>query len=492
MIEQHLLALLVILPLLAAPVALLLPGRRAPWWLATLIGWLVFALAIGLVVRVAGGPVEYWMGGWEPPWGIAYRADALNAFIALVVTGVSAVVLMFARRSVEAEVREAQLSGFYTAYLLALAGLLGITLTGDVFNLFVFLEISSLASYILISLSRDRRGLMAAFQYLVFGTLGATFLLIGIGLLYAMTGTLNMLDLAARLEAVEQTRTVYTGFAFIVVGVGIKLAIFPLHLWLPNAYAYGPSVVSAFLAATATKVALYVLLRFMFTIFGAGFAFGATLVPSILIALAVAAILSGSFWALMQTDVKRLLAYSSVAQIGYMVLGVGMFSVVGLTAAAVHVFNHALMKGALFLAMGCVAYRLGGTELRHLRGTGKSMPLTMAAFVVAGLSLVGVPLTAGFISKWYLVQAAIEAGWWPAVIVVLAGSLLALAYIWKVVEVAYFQEPDPGSEPVAEVPPGMLVPLLALALANIYFGIDTRLPLGLADSAARLLMGGAP
>lgn len=490
MIMDNLIALLVIIPLLMAPVCILLPGR-ATWLLTTLVSWLVLGLTILMLFQVQQqGVLSYHLGGWEPPWGIEYRVDALNAMVALIVAGIGAVVMPYARLSVRAEVAEDNRSGFYAAYLLALAGLLGITLTGDVFNLFVFLEISSLASYILISQHRDRRALVASYQYLVMGTIGATFLLIGIGLLYGMTGTLNMADLAQRLQQVEQTRTVYTGFAFIVVGAGIKLAIFPLHWWLPNAYTYAPSVVSAFLAATATKVAVYVLLRFLFTVFGVEFSFRSEFFHSALITLSLTAILVGSVMAILQVNVKRMLAYSSVAQIGYMILGLCMLSMLGLTAATLHLFNHALMKGALFLAMGCIALRLGATDMTQLRGMGKRMPLTMAAFVIAGLSLIGVPGTAGFISKWYLVLAAFELGWWPLIIVILVGSLLAVIYVWRVVEVAYFQTAEHQSR--CEAPLSMLIPTLVLALANIYFGLDTRLPLYLADSAAQLLLGSAP
>ena len=490
MISDNLVILLVIAPLLAAPLCLLSPARLA-WPLTAAVSWAVFGLSVCLLGEVqTQGVISYWLGGWEPPWGIEYRVDDLNALVALIVAGIGAVVISYARRSVNDEVAEDSRAGFYAAYLLALAGLLGITLTGDIFNLFVLLEISSLSSYILISQNRDRRALVAAFQYLVMGTIGATFLLIGIGLLYAMTGTLNMADMAQRLREVEETRTVYTGFAFIAVGAGIKLAMFPLHWWLPNAYTYAPSVVSAFLAATATKVAIYILLRFVFTIFGVEFSFKSAFFHQGLIALACAAILAGSVIAILQANTKRLLAYSSVAQIGYMVLGFAMLTTLGLTAANLHLFNHALMKGALFLALGCVALRIGATDIAALRGAGKRMPLTMAAFVIGGLSLIGVPGTVGFISKWYLVLAAFELGWWLLIVVILVGSLLAVAYVWKVVEVAYFQESAYRTR--CEAPLSMVIPTLLLALANIWFGLDTRLPVALAGNAASLLVGGNP
>jgi multicomponent Na+:H+ antiporter subunit D len=482
----------VVVPLLAAPAALLLHHPRLAWGLTLLVSWctlLIAALLLGQVLDE--GVVSYALGGWAAPVGIEYRVDAVNAFVLLIVSGISAVVLPFAARSVEREIDRNRITLFYTAWLLCLAGLLGITITGDAFNVFVFLEISSLSSYVLISLGRDRRALTASFQYLIMGTIGATFILIGVGLLYMMTGTLNMVDLAERLPAVIESRTVRAGFAFLTVGIGLKLALFPLHLWLPNAYAYAPSAVTGFLAATATKVAVYVLLRFTFSIFGPAFAFESMPLGEILLVLAVVAVLSASTVAIFQENVKRMLAYSSVAQIGYMLLGISFASVTGLTAAILHLFNHALMKGALFLALGCVVYRLGSARLAGLRGLGRRMPFTMAAFVVGGLSLIGVPLTVGFISKWYLVLAALERGWWPVAAVVLVGSLLAVAYVWRVVETAYFQAPEePQSIAVTEAPWSMLVPTWVLIIANIYFGVATDLTLGTARRAAELLLGG--
>ncbi|MDS4042314.1 MAG: monovalent cation/H+ antiporter subunit D family protein, partial [Candidatus Competibacter sp.] len=373
--------------------------------------------------------------------------------------------------------------------LLCLTGLLGITITGDAFNLFVFLEISSLSSYVLIGIGRDRRALTAAYQYLIMGTIGATFILIGIGLLYVLTGTLNMGDLASRIPAVADTRTVHAAFAFLTVGVSLKLALFPLHLWLPNAYAYAPSAVTAFLAATATKVAIYVLLRFFFTVFGAEFSFETMRLDFVLLPLALVGIFSASVVAIFQTNVKRMLAYSSVAQIGYMILGISLVSVTGLTASISHLFNHALMKGALFMALGCVSFRVGAARLERMAGVGRAMPWTMGAFVIGGLSLIGVPLTAGFVGKWYLIVGALEKGWWPVAMLVLITSLLAVIYIWRVVEVAYFK-PAPEGQVVREAPLALLIPTWTLALANLYFGLDTSLNAGVARRAAEMLLGG--
>ena len=490
----HLPALQVIIPLVSAPLCALLPAGRAVWLAAMAASWLALLMAALLLDQVlTHGPISYLMGSWPVPWGIEYRVDALNAYMLLIVAGIGAIVMTFGRVIVERRIRlpENKQPWFYTAYMLCLTGLLGITITGDAFNVFVFLEISSLSSYVLISIGRDRRALTAAYQYLVMGTIGATFILIGIGLLYVMTGTLNMGDLAARIPAVADTRTVRAAFAFLTIGVSLKLALFPLHLWLPNAYAYAPSVVTAFLAATATKVAIYVLLRFFFTIFGAKFSFEAMQLDKVLLPLALVGIFSASVVAIFQTNVKRMLAYSSVAQIGYMILGISLVSVTGLTAGISHLFNHALMKGALFMALGCVSFRVGAAKLERMAGVGRAMPWTMGAFVIGGLSLIGVPLTAGFVSKWYLIVGALEKGWWPVAVLVLVTSLLAVIYIWRVVEVAYFK-PAPEGQVVREAPLALLVPTWALALANLYFGLDTSLNAGVARLAAQGLLGMGP
>ncbi len=490
---DHLPVLVVLLPLFAAPLCVLIDRPLGGWLVALGASWLSFAASIMLLIQIsADGLISYHLGGWPPPWGIEYRIDLLGAYVLLIVTGIAALVMIFARRSVTDEIPEQRIARFYAALMLVFAGLAGITVTGDAFNVFVFLEISSLASYAVISMGRDRRALNAAFQYLVMGTIGATFILIGIGLLYMMTGTLNMADLATRLPDVSDTRTVRAGFAFLTVGISLKLALFPLHLWLPNAYTYAPSAVTAFLAATATKVAVYMLLRFLLDVFGVEFSLQAMPLDNILMILGLTGILIASLVAVFQEDIKRMLAYSSVAQIGYMVLGIGMASTTGLIAATLHVFNHALMKGALFLALGAVAYRIGAVCVRDFAGLGKRMPWTMAAIVLGGLSLIGVPPTAGFISKWYLVLGTLEQGLWPVAVLILIGSLLAVLYIWKLVEAAYF-EPVPDDAPVVtEAPWSMLLPIWLLVGANIYFGIHTDVTVGVATQAVTELTGVRP
>ncbi len=487
---EHLPALIIVAPLICAPLCVLLRGRDQAFWTALLATWFSFACACWLIARVgAEGTLSYHLGGWPPPIGIEYRVDMLNAFVLLIVSGIGSVIVPYSRNSLLLEYVRERAYMFYTSYLLCLCGLMGVTITGDAFNLFVFLEISSLSSYVLIALGSDRRALTASYQYLIMGTLGAVFIVIAIGLLYQATGTLNMADIAERLPRDGPDRTVVAAFGFLVIGAALKMALFPLHQWLPNAYAYAPNTVSAFLAATATKVSVYILIRFLFTVFGVTFSFEVlpTAVP--LAVLAVLGMFTASIVACFQTDAKRLLAYSSVAQIGYMVLGISFVTVLGLQAGILHLFNHALMKGALFLVLGAIFYRIGSCEISALAGLGRRMPWTMAAFAAGGLSLIGVPLTAGFISKWYLILAALEKGWWYVAILIVASSLLAVIYIWRIIEAAYFREAPPGAPDVAEAPLSLLVPAWILVAANFWFGIDTTLPVGMARRAAEALMG---
>lgn len=489
----HLPALQIVVPLLAAPACLLIGRAKASWALAmaTSVACLIIALML-LDQSIGGNIISYALGGWPAPWGIELRVDTSNAFVLTIVSLIAAAVLVFAKDSIAQEVETKSISLFYTCYILCLTGLLGMTITGDAFNLFVFLEVSSLSTYALISIGQDRRALVASYQYLIMGTLGATFYLIGIGLLYMMTGTLNMADLAERLPALYDTRTVRAALAFLTVGISLKLALFPLHLWLPNAYAYAPSAVSAFLAGTATKVAIYVLLRVFFTIFGVEFAFGDTPLDTLLLGLSMIAVIVASVIAIYQADAKRMLAYSSVAQIGYIVAGISLGTVVGLSSGLIHLFNHAIIKASLFIALGCVFYQIGSVKVSDLAGLGKKMPWTMAAIVGGGISLIGVPLTSGFISKWYLVLAALEQNLWFVAVVVLIGSLLAVIYVWRIVESAYFRPCPEKNQNIGEAPLAMLIPAWALVLLNFYVGIDSRVPLGVATYGASQLLGVTP
>jgi len=484
-------ALQVILPLLMAPIALILRNARAVWMLTLVVTWMTFGISLSLLMQVLdSGTITYRIGGWAAPWGIEYVLDRVGAFVLVIVSAIGAIVMSYARRSIEHEIPEERIYLFYTMFLLCLTGLLGITITGDVFNLFVFLEVSSLSSYVMISLGRDRRALSAAYRYLIMGTIGATFYIIGVGLMYMMTGTLNMADLATLMPAVVDTTVIHAALAFLSVGICLKLALFPLHLWLPGAYTYAPSVVTAFLAATATKVAVYVLIRIFFTVFGEVNVFETLGLQNILMALAIMAMFVASIIAIYQNNVKRLFAYSSIAQIGYIILGLSFASETGVAAAIIHLFNHAIVKCAIFLGLGCVALRTGGVSIKDMHGLGQSMPWTMAAIVIGGLGLIGIPMTVGFVSKWYLVQAALEKGMWPIAALIVLSSLLAIIYVWRIVEVAYLKPAPENAAQVSEAPLSMLLPLWVMALASIYFGVDATNTLSIALDAAHSLLNG--
>jgi multicomponent Na+:H+ antiporter subunit D len=488
-VNSHLLALQVVVPLMAAPICVLIrhPLLTRLFTVAVAITTLCISWMILSEVQTAA-VISYELGGFAPPLGIELRVDHTNSFVLLIVSMIGAVVAGLGGAMSELSLPRERHYLFYAAYLLCLCGLLGITITGDAFNIFVFLEVSSLSAYTLIGMGKTRRALKAAFSYLIMGTVGGTFILIGVGLMYQMTGTLNIAELAERLRMVEPNRTMVVAFAFLAVGTAIKLAVFPLHQWLPNAYAYAPAMVSAFLAATATKVSYYVLARLVFTVFGAAYVFGTLGFDKILLPASLLAMFIGSTAAIYQTDLKRLLAYSSIAQIGYMTLGLSMNSHYGLTGGLVHLFNHALMKGGLFLVVACVVFRLSTSKVDDFRGLGHRMPLTMAAFVIGGLSLIGVPGTVGFVSKWYLVVGALQKGWLVVAVLILLSSLLAVVYIWRVVELAYLQKPAEGEES-CEAPLSMLIPTWILIWGTVYFGLDTTLTAQIAETAAAQMMG---
>ena len=479
----------VVIPLIAAPLCSLLPRGKLPWLFTTLISWITFAVSIVLLVQVQKhGVLSYELGNWPAPWGIQYYIDTIGAFVLVLVSSIAAITLFASRELVQNEILPEKQALFYSAFLLCFTGLLGIVATGDAFNVFVFLEISSISSYALIAMGDNRKALTASYEYLIMGTIGATFILIGIGLLYMQTGTLNMLDLKQRIHEVDGFRSIHAAFAFFTVGISLKLALFPLHHWLPNAYAYAPSAVTIFLAATSTKVALYLLYRVFYTIFGFEFSFDTLHLGYILLPLSVIAIIASSFTAIFQLDVKRLLAYSSLGQIGYMTLGISLETKAGLIASIIHLFNHAFIKGALFMCMACLLVRLNSTKLNDLAGIGRRMPWTCATFVVAGLALIGVPLTSGFISKWYLVLAILDKDWWWLAVIVLFTSLLSVVYIWRVVEKMYFHDVADKYADVKEAPAVLLISTWLMVITTIYFGIDNSYPVNMATTAAEALL----
>ena len=472
-IAAHAPVLLVVIPLILAPIAALMPSGRIAWAISLIAAFLVALLALVLLGEVSqAGSVSYHLGGWAPPLGIEYRVDALNVPILLLVGFVGLLCTIYALPSVADEIEPGKQPMFYS-------------------NVFVFLEVSSLSTYALVAMGggKDRRALTASYNYLILGTIGATFFVIGVGFLYMATGTLNMVDIARVLAENGHNRA----FAFIVVGLGLKAAMFPLHVWLPNAYAFAPNFVTAFLASTATKVAFYVLIRFLFSIFHPEVTFVAASFIWIFAVLGTVGMIVASAQAIFQTDPRRVLAYSSVAQVGYMMLGLGMGTKAGLSAGMLHLMNHAMMKGALFMALGAFALKFGVRSISSLNGLGRTMPVSASAFTISGLSLVGVPLTVGFTSKWYLILAALDRDWWWAVAALIASSLLALVYVGRMLMAIWMEEPPThqGKAVAASMAPwAVVVPMSILALANVYFFFNADPLVYLANAAAEAVMGG--
>jgi multicomponent Na+:H+ antiporter subunit D len=464
--QAHLPILPVVLPLggaLVIPIVAL-ASPRAAWPLAVTAGTGATTAALAGVAEVmARGTVRYAVGGWPPPWGIEVVLDPLSVFMAAVVAGVGTLALLASGRAPNPGSPHTA-PAFYALALLLLTGLLGIVVSGDLFNVFVFLEVAALSSYALVA-SGGGAALAAAFRYLVLGTVGASFYLLGVGFLYALTGTLNMADLGARLPAAADSPLLLAGAGFIVVGLAIKMGLFPLHGWVPDAYTTAPAPVAALLAPVGTKAAAYALARVLLYVLPAD-----ELPIAVWLAWAGAgAILAGGLLAARQTDARRLLAYSSVSQMGYIALGMGLGNTPALAGAYLHVLNHAVMKAVLFLTLTVAALRGRGPGLAAL-GLGRGMPVTGACLVVAALSMVGVPPAGGFFSKWYLLRGALEAREPVFVLAILLGSLLAAVYMYRLTEAVWFggTVSPPSSR---EAPAPILVALLVLAAGTIAAGL---------------------
>jgi len=453
-------------------------------WRRPSLSWPFTISVVAVVTAISGynlvrvlreGPIHYYQGNWAPPIGIEYVLDHLSAFVMLVVNTVALLVLFHARVVVKAETPGKEL-GYYGTALLMLCGFNGIIITGDLFNLYVFLEIGSLSLYGLIAVG-ERKAPIAAFRYLVMGTLAGCFYLLGIGFLYMKTGSLNMADTAAILPSMLGQPAVLVGLMFVFLGMGIKMALFPLHGWLPDAYTYAPSASSALIAPIGTKVGAYVLLRLVYFVFGITIIARTLPVAKVICWLAAAGIIYGSILAIAQRELKRMLAYSSIAQIGYVALGIGMANRWALTGAILHIMNHAFMKGCLFLTAANFRRKLGHSDISRFDWSiRKKMPWTMAAFSISALSMIGLPPMAGFFSKLFLAMGAVNGKHWIFLVVILFSSLLNAVYFFRVLEKAYLKpagdaEAADGACARDEAVPSMLIPTLIMALLLIILGL---------------------
>jgi len=442
--------------------------RRSYAWPAVVVTLAASVVAAGGLLRqvMTVGPVRHTLGGWQAPIGIEFVVDGLSAFMLMAITVIAFAVSLYAREAVRRETPDREVA-FYGMTLILLLGLAGMVLTGDLFNLYVFIEISALSSYALVSVA-DARAAVSAFRYLILGTLGASFYLMGVGFLYSLTGSLNMADIARLMPSIAGNPVAMVSLALIVGGIGLKMALFPLHLWLPDAYTFASSTATALIAPVMTKVSAYVLIRILFFVYGADLAVERLGAAGAVAWLSAAGIVVASLLAIAQTDVKRMLAYSSVAQLGYIGVGIGLATPLALVGAMLHVLNHATMKCCLFLVSGTVALQTGRLRVGEWAGLGRAMPWTFAAFTVAALAMVGLPPTNGFFSKWYIVLGSIEADGGALGAVVVASSLLTAGYMFRLIERVWT-----APAPVEAAEPRLLtrLPALALGVAIIVLGL---------------------
>lgn len=458
------------------------------------------ALAISFVAALTmlgqvidSGVIRYFVGNWSSPLGIGIelRVDHINA-VALVMISAVALITAFYSGSRVAEETPGKEPQFYAMFLLSVMGLMGMTVAGDAFNLYVLLEVAALSGYALVAMGQERRASVAAFNYVIIGTIGASFYLLGVGYLYIKTGSLNMIGIQEIIaeQGLQGSKTIQIAFILILLGVWIKMAFFPLYGWLPNAYSYSPSSSACLLAPLVTKVSIYVMIRMMLTVFGPFYVFETLDWGPIVVWLAAIAIVSASVIALAQTELKKMLSYLIVAEVGYMVGGAWLGNHFGMVGAIYHIVSDGFMTLCLFLGASVLIYKTKQTSIAGLAGLCKKMPLTMGAFTLGALSMIGAPPTCGFFSKYYLIRGGIEAGHYEYVVALLFSSLVNAILFFRIIEVAYFNPlPEEGeahghgehgehgeSEAVKwdEAPASMVAPLVIAAVSLVLVGLYNR------------------
>jgi multicomponent Na+:H+ antiporter subunit D len=417
------------------------------------------ALSIATAFQLAnGGALTLQVSGWPAPFGITIVVDPLSIVFMVLVSAISFLTTLFSQSYIKHNRTE-----YYALTCLVLTGLLGIIHTGDIFNMFVFFEIMSISSYALVAFYRNRKALEASIKYLVMGALATSLILLGVTFLYGAFGTLNMADIAVKASG-------YSGIllplaiAFLLTGFSLKSGLFPFHTWIPDAHPAAPSPVSALLSGLVIKGGIYCIIRVGFTVLGA---------PAVLLsALTVIGVLSmviGGALAFVQTDLKRLLAYSSISQMGYIAMALGLNTQIAISGAIFHVINHAIIKSLLFLCAGVIIYYAKTSDMHKIAGTIKSNTLLTYSFLIGALSLGGVPFLNGFASKWLIYVAALQASPLLAVFALLI-TVMTLAYGLRAFYMIFMSNPNPGAKQV-KIPLAMAIPLVILACACVVLGL---------------------
>jgi multicomponent Na+:H+ antiporter subunit D len=400
------------------------------------LGFLSFSATSLFIHVLIWGPFEYALGGWAPPIGIAYNVDQLNSFMVFIVTLVALVNMMANWKGLNTFLGD-RIGGFCALYILYVSGLNGILLTGDLFNLYVLLEIASLTGYALLAIGDKRFAPFASINYVFLGTIGACFYLLGVGYLYVKTGSLNMLDVSRLIKELHNSPTILSAFMFIIIGVWTKMGLFPFHTWLPRAYTHTFGAISSLIAPMGTKVMAYVMFRVILTVFGINFVFGTSAFPYILTTFAVAAILFGSIFALRQTHLKRMLCFVVITEIGYLVSGLAIGNSSALKGSILHMLNDVFMTFCLFLSSQAIVDKMGA-KIEGFSQLFVKTPFIAAIFLAGALSVIGIPPTCGFFGKWFLLLGAIEKGSYALFCAIVLSSLLNLILFFRIIEVAFY------------------------------------------------------
>jgi multicomponent Na+:H+ antiporter subunit D len=487
-----------LLPLVTAAIFPLIHERaRLVAWLATIITTITAVLAAGLLLHVnANGSFGLVFSSTTALVGIELVISSFSALFALIITAITSLILLFSIENVQRDVEEDRIARYYTIVLVLVFAMLVLIYTNDLFNAYVFMAIVAITATALVSIKQKKENFMASFRYLLLSEIGSLAYLLGVAMLYLLTGALNMNAVHDLLQpiAVTQAMTIYAATAFIMIGLSIKAAVFPLHVWLPDAHASAPSASSAMLSAIVIKIYLIVMIKYLYVVLGPTIVTQLSL-DRYLLVVGVVAMLMGSIFALGQKDVKRILAYSTVAQVGYIIIGLGLMTPFGLFAAMFHMTSHALMKSALFLSSGVFIHFKKRRRVHQFQGLGYLAPLSMVVFGVASLGMIGIPLTSGFVGKFQLSLGAVASGESWIVVFVLISSFLNAMYYLPLLLRAYIGESSHhehlGSIRIEAVPKTMLVPVAILGASIVLLGAFPTSFFALLDLAVAVLMGGA-